>query len=189
MTPAGNPILSTTSSMPTTDLVATASRVDPRGQRFAAALTTLVLATVLLSQNSWLLGAQTVVFAAGAFLGVRRSPYAIVFARLVRPRIGPPSQTEAARPPQFAQLVGLGFAVAGLIAFVAGATTVALVAIGLALAAAFLNAAFGLCLGCELYVSVLRLTRRRSAGTATTATSTPEQFPTITSTTTTEVTA
>ncbi len=149
------------------------ARVDPRGLRFAAALTTAVLATVLLTESSWLLGAQAAVFAVGAFVGLRRSPYAIVFARLVRPRIGAPGHTEDAGPPQFAQLVGFGFATVGLVAFYAGVTTVALVAVGLALAAAFLNAAFGLCLGCELYLSVLRLTRRRHVGQASTAPSAP----------------
>ncbi len=158
---------------PAAQVVRSPARLDPRGLRFGATLTATVLAVVLLTQSTWLLGAQTAVFAAGAFLGVRRSPYALVFARLVRPRIGAPSQTEDARPPQFAQLVGFGFAVVGLVAFLAGASTVALIAIGCAFAAAFLNGAFGLCLGCELYLSVLRLTRRRAAGTATTTAASP----------------
>ncbi len=186
MKPVGNSSLLSTSTLnaarPTGPVHADAARIDPRGLRFAAALTTAVLATVLLTQSSWLLGAQVAVFAVGAFIGLRRAPYAIVFARLVRPRISAPEHTEDARPPQFAQLVGFGFATVGLIAIVAGATTVALVAVGLALAAAFLNAAFGLCLGCELYLSALRLTRRRQVGQATTTSTT-------TSTTITEVTA
>lgn len=134
-----------------------AGEVDPRGLRFAAALTTGVLAVVLLTESAALLAAQALVFAIGAFAGVRRSPYSLLYARLVRPRLGPPADTEDARAPQFAQLVGFVFAVAGLAGFAAGATVLALVAAGLATAAAFLQAAFGLCLGCELYLIVHRL--------------------------------
>ena len=147
-------------------------QVDPRGMRFAAALTAVVLALVLLTQSGWLLALQAVVFAAGAFLGVRRSPYALAFARLVRPRLGPPVETEDARPPQFAQLVGFGFAVVGVVGFATGAVTLGLVATGLALVAACLNAVFGLCLGCELYLILTRTSHRlfpdRACGRATT---------------------
>ncbi|MGH3367270.1 MAG: DUF4395 domain-containing protein [Nocardioidaceae bacterium] len=142
-----------------------ASPVDPRGQRFAAAVTTVVLAAVLLTQSGWLLGAQAAVFAVGAALGVRRSPYAVVFARLVRPRIGPPAYTEAAEPPRFAQTVGLAFAVVGLLGFIAGASALGLIATGLAFAAAFLNAAFGFCLGCELYLLAHRFSSSFSRNT------------------------
>ncbi len=177
MNPVGNSTLSTPSSPDPSGSTSPGhvdpARVDPRGLRFAAALTTAVLGSVLLTQSGWLLGGQTAVFAVGAFIGLRRSPYAVVFARLVRPRIGAPDHTEDARPPKFAQLVGFAFASLGLVAFVAGATTLALVAVGLAFAAAFLNAAFGLCLGCELYLSVLRLKGRRQLAPATTAPSAP----------------
>jgi dipeptide/tripeptide permease len=131
-------------------------QVDPRGQRFAAAVTTLVLAVVLLTQSVWLLGLQAVVFGVGALAGVRRSPYALAFAKAVRPRIGPPAHTEDPRPPRFAQAVGLAFAVVGLAGFLLGVPMLGLVATGLALAAAFLNAAIGLCLGCEMYLLIRR---------------------------------
>jgi Domain of unknown function (DUF4395) len=130
--------------------------VDPRGQRFAAAVTTVVLAVVLVTESVWLLGLQAVVFAVGALAGVRRSPYALVFARAVRPRLGPPSHSEAPQPPRFAQAVGLVFSVVGLAGFLAGLPVLGLLATGLALAAAFLNAAFGFCLGCEMYLLIRR---------------------------------
>ena len=81
--------------------------VDPRGQRVAAALTAAVLAIVLLTGSAWLLAAQAGVFAAGALAGVAASPYARLFARFLRPRLGPPAELEDARPPRFAQFVGL----------------------------------------------------------------------------------
>jgi len=129
--------------------------IDPRGPRFAAALTTVVLAGVVITGSPWLLLAQAVVFALGA-LG--HSPYAVVFRRAIRPRLAAPAELEHDAPPRFAQGVGLVFALAGLAAFAAGSTVVALVATSAALAAAFLNAAFGICLGCEVYLLARRAT-------------------------------
>ncbi|WP_435745337.1 DUF4395 domain-containing protein [Nocardioides sp. SYSU DS0663] len=143
--------------------VASGDRVDPRGQRFAAALTSVLLAVVLLTGPSalatGLLAAQAALFAAAVVLGVQRTPYALLFRVLVRPRLGPPAETEDAAPPRFAQLVGLVFAVVALAGFLAGAPVLGLVATAAALAAALLNAAFGFCLGCELYLLIIRLTR------------------------------
>jgi len=138
-------------------------QIDPRGQRFAAAVTSVVLAAVLLSPPSVaiaLVAVQAALFAVGAGLGVQRTPHAWVFRKLVRPRLGPPSELEDAAPPRFAQAVGLLFTTVALIGFLAGATTVGLVATGFALVAALLNALFGLCLGCELYLLSLRWLRR-----------------------------
>jgi hypothetical protein len=129
--------------------------IDPRGPRFAAWITTLVLAAVLISGSALLLAAQAVVFALGAS---GRNPYALFWKRFLKRT--PASELEDARPPQFAQSVGLAFAVVGLVGFLAGATVVGLLATGAALAAAFLNAAFGICLGCEIYLLFKRTTSR-----------------------------
>jgi hypothetical protein len=130
--------------------------VDPRGQRFTAAVTTVVLALVLLTGSVWLLAVQAGVFATGALAGVTAGPYARLFARVLRPRLGPPAEFEDARPPRFAQVVGLLFAAGGLVGFIGGWPLLAYSAVGAALAAAFLNAAFGLCLGCEIYLAFRR---------------------------------
>jgi hypothetical protein len=129
--------------------------IDPRGPRFAAALTTVVLAAVVITGNAWLLAAQAVVFGLGA-LG--RSPYGVVFRRLVRPRLAAPAELEHDAPPRFAQAVGLAFAAVGLVGFATGSTLVAIAATSAALGAAFLNAAFGICLGCEVYLLARRAT-------------------------------
>ncbi|MFF7731942.1 DUF4395 family protein [Streptomyces sp. NPDC007984] len=134
--------------------------IDARGPRFGAAVTTAVLAVVLVTGSAWLLAWQTLAFALGAAGGVRRSPYGLLFARVVRPRLGPPTRFEAPEPPRFAQAVGLLFAGLGLVGLTLGPGWLGLAATGAALAAAFLNAAFGYCLGCELYLLARRVTAR-----------------------------
>lgn len=134
--------------------------IDPRGPRFAAAVTTVVLAAVLITNSALLLAVQAVVFAIAAVFGLRAAPYGLAYARFVRPRLATPDELEDERPPRFAQAVGLGFAVVGLLALVAGWAAAFYVAVAAALAAAFLNAAFGFCLGCEIYLLIHRSTSR-----------------------------
>ena len=139
-------------------------RVDPRGQRFAASLTALVLAVALVLSPSTLtvalVAAQLAVFGTGALVGPASTPYAWLFRTVLRPRLGPPRETEDAAPPQFAQSVGLAFAAVSLVGYLAELPTLGAVAAGMALAAAFLNAAFGYCLGCEMYLLGKRLAAR-----------------------------
>lgn len=131
-------------------------KIDPRGQRFSAALTTAVLAVVLIAGSTWLLAAQAVVFGLGAVLGLKYSPYGVLYRRLVRPRLGPPRELEPAAGPRFAQGVGLVISIIGVAGYAAGITALGMAGAAAALAAAFLNAAFGLCLGCEMYVLIRR---------------------------------
>jgi hypothetical protein len=91
---------------------------------------------------------------------VQHTPYSWLFRTLVRPRLGPPAELEDPAPPRFAQAVGLGFAVVGLLGFLGGVDVVGYVAVGLALVAALLNAVFRFCLGCEMYLLIRRATRR-----------------------------
>ncbi|MET8826937.1 DUF4395 domain-containing protein [Streptomyces sp. NPDC004610] len=134
--------------------------IDVRGPRFGAAVTAVVLAVVLVTGSAWLLAWQTLAFALGAAGGVGRSPYGWLYRRLVRPRIGPPTAFESPEPPRFAQAVGLGFALLGLAGYALGPQWLGLAATGAALAAAFLNAAFGYCLGCEMYLLARRVAVR-----------------------------
>ncbi|MCQ4083348.1 DUF4395 domain-containing protein [Streptomyces sp. RB6PN25] len=130
--------------------------IDVRGPRFGAALTTVVLAVALITGSGWLLAVQALVFALGTVLGVQRSPYGVVFRALVRPRLGPPTATEDPAPPRFAQGVGLVFTVIGVTGYAIGPSWLGPAATACALAAAFLNAAFGYCLGCETYLLLRR---------------------------------
>ena len=142
-----------------------ADLVDVRGPRFAAWVTTAVLVIALIVSAlsppaaAVILGLQALVFAIGAVGGPRRHPYGRVFATLVAPRLGPVKEREPVPPLKFAQLVGLIFAVVGTAGFAAGVFLVGVIASAAALVAAFLNAAFGICLGCQLYPLVARFRR------------------------------
>lgn len=136
----------------------TSQNIDVRGPRFGATVTTVVLAVVLITGSGWLLAAQTLVFALGALLGMRHAPYGVLFRTVIVPRLGPATRTEDARPPRFAQTVGLVFAAVGLIGYFAGPQWLGMAATACALAAAFLNAAFAYCLGCEMYLGLRRVT-------------------------------
>jgi hypothetical protein len=131
--------------------------IDPRGPRVGALITTVVLALVLITCSFWLLAAQALVFAIGAVFGLRYAPYGILYRRLIRPRLGPPTELEAEAPPRFAQAVGLVFALAGVAGYAAGVTWLGIAATAAALVAAFLNGVFGFCLGCEMYLIIRRV--------------------------------
>ena len=143
----------------------TPQQVDVRGPRFVAWVTTAILVVTLIvsafnpAAAAVLLGLQSLVFAIGAWRGPREHPYGRLFAALVAPRLGPVTEREPIPPLRFAQLVGFMFAIIGTAGFAFGAPLVGLIATAFALFAAFLNAAFGICLGCQLYPFVARLRR------------------------------
>lgn len=140
-----------------------AAQVDVRGPRFSAWITTaalvsvLVVSTVSSTAAAAVLTVQAAVFAVGALCGPRRHPYGRLFTGLVAPRLGPVTEREPAPPLRFAQLVGFGFAAIGIAGFALGSPLAGVTATAFALAAAFLNAAFGICLGCQVYPLVARL--------------------------------
>ncbi len=137
--------------------------IDPRGPRFTASVTAVLLAVVLVVSEpvaTALVAVQALFFAIGVGMGVQRTPTGLFFRTLIRPRLTPPADLEDPAPPRFAQLVGLAFAVVALVGYLTGAVVVAQVAVGFALLAALLNAVFGLCLGCELYLLGARASRR-----------------------------
>ena len=119
-------------------------------------MTSIVLAVVLVTGWGWLALAQTVVFAITA-LDPRKGPYSYVYRALVLPRIGPPAEREPAAPVRFAQLVGFTFLAVAAVGYLTGVTLLGVVFAAFGLLAAFLNAAFGLCLGCEAYLALRRL--------------------------------
>jgi hypothetical protein len=130
--------------------------IDARGARFSAAITTLVLAMALALSSPYLLLFQAAVFAIGSSVGPHQSPYGVIFRNLVQPRLRGSVEREAVEPARFAQRVGLIFALTGLLGALLGVPAIFLAATAAALAAAFLNAAFGFCLGCQMFLILVR---------------------------------
>lgn len=147
--------------------------VDPRGPRFGAGITAVALIlTIALGLNAGtveaslqarlsepaflLLAVITALFAWGAFAGVHRHPYGALFKAVIRPRLEAPSYLEPVEPPTFAQLVGLLVAGTGIVLHILGVPYGLVAAAAAAFIASFLNAVFGLCLGCELYALLVR---------------------------------
>lgn len=138
----------------------TPSGIDPRGPRFGAALTAALLVAVLLAPPgpvaTGILAVVVALFAVGAVRGPQGTPQGVLFRTVVRPRLSPPAHLEDPRPPRFAQRVGLGITGVGWALGLAGFPVAVTVAAAVALVAAFLNAAVGFCLGCELYLLARR---------------------------------
>ena len=134
--------------------------IDARGPRYTAALTTIVLSAALITESNLIIGFQFAVFLSAVLFGLRRSIYGFLYRNLIQPRLSGPVPSEYESAPRFAQLIGALFALTALIGGLTGNTALFLIATGFALAAAFLNAAFGFCLGCQMYLLILRATKR-----------------------------
>ena len=134
--------------------------IDARGPRYSAAITSFVLALALITESSYVIGFQFAVFLAAVLFGLRRSIYGFIYRNLIQPRLKGPVPSEDQRAPRFAQLIGALFAFVALLGGVTGNSAVFLIATSFALGAAFLNAAFGFCLGCQIYLILVRLTKR-----------------------------
>lgn len=137
-------------------------QIDPRGPRFGALLTMVMFAVVLITGSIWVLAVQAAAFAGGVLLGLPRSPYGLLYKWLVRPRIGPPGELEPAAPPRFAQALGLVFSIIGIIGYATSITPLGMAAVSAGLLAAVLNGVFGLCLGCEMYLMIRRISPHRT---------------------------
>jgi len=155
--------------------MSTSAGIDPRGPRFGAGITAVLLLVVIgLSLGGLIVpaliifAAQTLLFAWGAFAGIQRHPYGLLFKRLVRPRLKPPAELEDPVPPTFAQGVGFFITAIGVILTLLGLTLALPIAAALAFIAAFLNSVFGYCLGCQIYLLLVRarVLRRSSAASA-----------------------
>jgi hypothetical protein len=150
--------------------------IDPRGPRFTASITAVSLAAVVAlgigsaaavsslsfteraTQPSFIIFATLVViFAWSATQGVAKHPFGLFFKAFIRPRLAPPTELENAVPPTFAQGVGFVITVVGAILHLTGVPYALVIAASAAFIAAFLNAVFAYCLGCQIYLVLVRL--------------------------------
>ena len=134
--------------------------IDARGPRYSAGITSLVLSLALITESVYLIGFQFAVFLSAVLFGLRRSIYGFIYRGLIQPRLKGPVPSEDQRAPRFAQFVGALFAFVALLGGVTGNSALFLTATSFALGAAFLNGAFGFCLGCQIYLILVRLTKR-----------------------------
>jgi hypothetical protein len=126
--------------------------IDPRGHRFGAGLSVLLLAGGFAAGAPIVIPLIGLALGASAFLGTRWSILGLgwpVVRRLLR--IGPPVELESELPPRFAQLLGTaGLALATALLAV-GITPGAWLVGGAVAALQAVLAATGYCLGCRLY--------------------------------------
>ena len=145
--------------------------IDPRGSRFAAGITALpLLVDVFLGlitpigatvaeravEPAFLLLLAIALLFLWSVLSPRTAPWGVLYRTLVQPRLKPATDLEDPRPPRFAQGVGLFVVTIGLILHLAGVPWALPIAAAAAFIAAFLNAVFGYCLGCQLYLLLQR---------------------------------
>ena len=137
-------------------------RLDPRGVRFSAALTSVVLALVLVSSSGWLAAAQAVVFGSARSPGCGSRPTACSTECCSRPGWVPPAEREDAAPVRFSQTVGLVFAVVAHGRLPVRAHRARARRHRVRAGGRPLNAVFGFCLGCEMYALLARLRAPRA---------------------------
>lgn len=153
----------------------TARGIDPRGPRFVAGLVAVtflvVIALALLGLNTPALGIAALALASysaalflwSAVAGVQRHPYGVLFKQVIRPRLKPPVELEDPTPPTFAQGVGFFVTIVGILLFLPFGPIALVVAGAAAFVAAFLNSVFAYCLGCQIYLLLVRARVIRTA--------------------------
>lgn len=138
-------------------MATTPAPIDPRGPRTNQAVLAVALVVGFLAGQWLVVPVFGVVLFLGAAFGPRWGPVLRIYGAVLRPRLKPPHELEDPRPPRFAAAVGVVFLAASTFAFLFGATTLgwtlALIVAALAAAAA----TTGICVGCEMYVLLVRL--------------------------------
>ena len=131
--------------------------IDPRGPRTNQAVLATGLVLGLVFGQEWVAALFAVVLFLGAAFGPKYGPVLRFYATVIKPRLAPPNELEDPRPPRFSAWVGTVFLTAATVAFVAGAGVLGWVLVGIVAALAALSAITGLCVGCEMYVWLVRL--------------------------------
>jgi hypothetical protein len=125
--------------------------IDPRGQRFGAGLSAVLLVIAFISQQFWLaalVGLNLLIASAfGSRLFLPGRPWPLIKRSL---RLGP-TEPEHEYPPRFAQGLGGIFVAVGTVAYVAGPTAAGWLFVGAVAGLQTLLATTGYCLGCKMY--------------------------------------
>ncbi len=129
-----------------------ARHIDPRGMRFGAGVSAIVLAVAFLLNLPWLAVLVGVNLGLSAFFGTRlflpSKPWPYVRRAL---KLGPPAEPEHEYPPRFAQALGAVFLGLAGLAFLVGVTPLGWLLVAAVAGLQTLLATTGICVGCRLY--------------------------------------
>ena len=140
-------------------------QLDPRGPRFGAGISSiLMLVVIYLSLDPAseglalvVMGFAVVMFTFGSLLGPARHPYSYLYKYTLRKFLKAPAYLEPATPVHFAQVIGLMITGLGLFLGLLGVPFALPIAAAAAFLAAFVNAVFAYCIGCQMYLGLKRL--------------------------------
>ncbi len=134
-------------------MVTTNPTVDVNVPRFNQAAIATITGAAYVFQLRPLVGLAFLILAVSVAGGPRWAPLSRLYVSWVRPRLLRPGQIEVedARPPRFAQTLGMIFLGLALLAFVAGWPILGWVFTLLVTALAALAAATRICVGCLIY--------------------------------------
>ena len=142
-----------------------AEQIDPRGPRFGASIINvfsiiiffLALDADSLATAQAILAIVWVSFLWGTLFGNTKHPFGILYKTVVRPRLSAPKELEDSRPPRFAQFVGLVVTSLGFVLSALAVPYGVAIAAAALFAASTLQAYFGYCLGCQIYLGLRRV--------------------------------
>jgi hypothetical protein len=143
----------------------TPKQLDPRGPRFGAGITSILMVLVIyfslapetINIALGIMAFAVVMFTFGSLLGPAKHPYSYLYKYTLRKLLKDPTELEAPKPVHFAQVVGLIVTGTGLVLHLLAVPNALPIAAAAAFIAAFLNAVFAYCLGCQMYLGFKRL--------------------------------
>ncbi len=126
--------------------------IDPRGQRFGAGSSAIVLAAAVALDLPILVALVGLALGVSSALGTRYFVFGRPWPTVRRLlRLGPPSAPEPEVGPRFAQALGATFLALGAVMLAAGIRPIGWLPVGAVIALQTLLAVTGYCLGCRLY--------------------------------------
>ena len=129
--------------------------INEKAARTVAAVVALTGLIALATGAHWLLIPLAYGFWARVLTGPTLSPLAQLASKVIAPRLGEPREV-AGPPKRFAQGMGAAMTTLGVLALALGWGSVVTVLLALLVAAATLESAFALCIGCQVFAGLMR---------------------------------
>lgn len=130
--------------------------IDSRGPRTNQGVIGVLSLLAFVLDLKWLVALLALQLLIGLTAGRRFCLPCLLWFEVLQPRFGE-GRIEDARPPRFANMVGLVFLSAATILFIAGVATAGWVLTLIVSALALFAATSGICVGCEMYLWLARL--------------------------------